>query len=219
MYSQNKFVVQCNSSVMISCASLSPSRLAPTLAAEMSKIQFHVPSGGGGGLALLGVSPELLGNVGLDDGELLHGLEPLLGVFHLVMLLEVLNVLRVRQVLELCVLVVVLFPVVDLVLVLVVAVVAGPGAEVGQRLSGVDIVHPLLAADREVGVLVEEAQQDVEDLVFPLLLHALVRVVEEAVRAHQLGGLPPAVAVVVVEGEEGVGVPALYMMLLCRMSV
>ena len=130
------------------------------------------------------------------------------------MLLEVLNVLGVRQVLELGVLAVVLLPVVDLVLVLVVAVVAGAGTHVGQRLAVVHELRPLGLADVAVAVGVEEVEQGLEYLIAPALRDGLVGLVVEAVGAEELVALPLAVAVVVVEGEEGAGVPAVQVVLL-----
>lgn len=100
---------------------------------------------------------ELLGNVGLDDGKLVHGLEPVLRILHLLVLLEMLNVLGMRQILELGILVVVLFPVVNLVLVLVVTVVAGTGAQIRQRLARPDEVNPFLSANREVAIRVQKS--------------------------------------------------------------
>ncbi|KAI6764871.1 hypothetical protein HG531_012758 [Fusarium graminearum] len=103
------------------------------------------------------LSSELLRNVGLDNGKLLHRLEAILGIFHLIVLLKVLNVFGMCQVLKLGVVVVVLFPVVNLVLVLVVTVVSRTGVQVGECFARVDIVHPFLATDRGIGILVEKS--------------------------------------------------------------
>lgn len=153
------------------------------------------------------VSPKHGRHVLLDDALLSHKLPLLLLLLVQPLVhLEVLNVLRVGEVLELGVLVVVLLPVVDLVLVLVVAVVAGPRPHVGQGLAGVDEGVPLLAADVAVVVGVEQVQQLVRDLVDAALRDVLVGRVVQAVRLQQLRRVQVAVAVEVVQGEEGGGV-------------
>lgn len=138
---------------------------------------------------------------------MLHLLQPLLLILHLLVLLEMLNVLRVRQVLELGVLVVVQLPVVNLIFVFVVPVVARAGAEVGQHaMLVVDEDVELVPVDDAVLVVVDEPQHLGDNLLLSLIRDVLVGLVHQPVRALDLGALPLAVRVEVVQRKEGGGV-------------
>jgi len=101
-----------------------------------------------------------------------------------------------------------------LVLILVVPVVAGASAHVRQRLSLGDEPLKLVLVDASVVVRVEHAQHLLGHLRSPLGRHVLVRLVHQAVRPLYLLGLPVAVGIVVVQGEEGGGVEVANVVLL-----
>lgn len=96
---------------------------------------------------------------------------------------------------------------VDLVLVLVVAVMAGARAQVRQRLAVLDkALAPLGPADAAVAAFVKEGQNRRCYGCALLGCQVVVGRVVEAVGAFDLGRRPEAVAVKVVQGEEGVAV-------------
>lgn len=149
---------------------------------------------------------------------LVHGVNALLCQLHFFVLFEMLNVFGVRQVFKTRVLVVVFLPVVNLILVLVIAVVARPGAKVGQ--SAVLVVNKdleLVAVDHLVFVVVNQAQDFANNFLLALLRHVLVGLVKKTVRPHDLLGLPLAVAVVIVQLEEGGRVEVGCMVFLCSL--
>lgn len=102
----------------------------------------------------------------------------------------------------------------NLVLVLVIAVVSRPSAHIRQRLPLAQHAGKLLPLDRPVPILVQKRRQLIDYLPTALLRNALVRLIEEAIGGQHLLRLPDAVAVEVVEREEGRGVPLIEVVLL-----
>jgi hypothetical protein len=161
-------------------------------------------------------SQEFLGDILLYDGHLVHLLQPLLLLLHLLMFPEMLNVFRVVQVFQLGVFVVVFLPMMNLIFVFVVAVVARTRAHVRKSLAlDVDVVEPFVAADDAVAIRVHELEKLAQNIVATFPGDLPVGLIHEAVGAEQLFAFPVAVAVVVVESEKGGCVPAIDVMLLC----
>jgi len=109
-----------------------------------------------------------------------------------------------------------LLPMVNLILVLIIAVMAGPGAHIGKGLAlDINKAHELFAADATVTVAINHVENLPRNAIAPLLRHVLVGLVHQAVRALDLVRLPDAVAIEVVQREEGRCVERARVVLLC----
>lgn len=105
----------------------------------------------------------------------------------------------------------------NLVLVLIIAVVSRPRAHIRKRLLlDVDEAHELVLGDDAVVVVVHQVEDVADDLVSPGLGDVLVGIVHQAVCAENLEAFPCAIAIEVVQGEEGGGVEVLDVVFLCK---
>ena len=94
--------------------------------------------------------------------------------------------------------------------------VARPGAHIRKRLLLVlDEAHKLVLGDDAVVVVVDQVEDVADDLVSPGLGDVLVGVVHQAICAENLKSFPCAIAVEVVQSEEGGGVEVLDVVFLC----
>lgn len=155
------------------------------------------------------------------------------------MLLEVLNILRVVQILDRVVIVVipgepnwsatnsrlprrtgwlhVLLPMVNLVLILVVPVMARPGTHIWEGLVlDVDEVHELIAGDKAVAIAVDQGHDMAAHDGLAVVGNMGIGWVHQTVGTLDLLGVPVAVAVEVVQREEGGGVELVEVVFLCR---
>ena len=165
------------------------------------------------------IPPKLLGNVGLDNTQLLHLLQPLLLLLQHLVLAKMLNILRMRQILLARILVVKALKMMNLVLVLVVAVVSWAVAEVRQfePCGGANGVFG--KGDAAAAVFVEDVEDFLHGFVFLVGRDVVGGFVLEAVGFEEVFARPLVAAVVVVEVEEGAGVEEFDVVLLYDIKV
>lgn len=110
-----------------------------------------------------------------------------------------------------------LLPMMNLVLVLIVAVVSRPRTHIRKCfLLDVDEAYELVLGDDTVAVVVDQVEDVADDLIPSLLRNMLVGVVHKAVCAQNFETFPCAIAVEVVQSEEGGGVEVLDVMFLYK---
>jgi hypothetical protein len=166
---------------------------------------------------LLPCSPELGWDVLGDNPKRVESFQLFLFLFHKFVFPEMLDILGMCQILELGVFVVVLLPMVNFVLIFVVAVVSRTSSHIRQSLAFVD-EHDKLVARYGTGAIRVKQGQNLPRYLSPTLRRdVLVRVVIEAVGSQNFFRLPFAVAIEVVQQEEGGRIEIAYVVFLCAL--